>query len=1077
MDIMAEPFEYHGSLVAFEGPQETISTQLRLLPNSPKLLILPSFQVFVQESEGPSQFDAQSLILRTHEACRARTEMACSFLRESTPNDKRLVFMNGSTISARMSCISAISKHETNGDMNRAEIRFNELIENGTAGLQRRSWAEQSPAVPSIADVTTGSYEQARQVADDPISKAMRAADALYLETEFLQDNDDFDLVTPIRPRSMSVPVLLADDLRTTTPFNIFGSTENTEQDFPTDVEQQDLVRRCEDWQAAAEGEDHLTDIPSATMSPNRGSELYPYNPLRPTSAVGPPRTAVDSMPNSPVLLGEARIVDIRPSPSSSTLKRVKSVDGIYTTAFRNPDISLCNISQRSTKSEEAIQDGAIKEWKEEEHSLRKPILRSHFYSEASYPALKTNRAIVRKFLPPKLNLDIEGARRSIYYANQSIREEKIAHRGTLTEPILNTREAEPEDNGSFLDLENDLEPGVQEPFQVVLPMVEDLVIHFKGEESQPALEAMIQTFKNRTSQLSMLSLISELRGSMNHTMTPTTKSSAPYSSNRDSIYSRRPTLQSTPRYSPADYDPFAVHGNYLERTTSGSSSKLDSNNQVQETVVISTPPTPAQTPPPGTNPLPDQLFHDFDIKGYKTAICVQNALRSILNIHFSPENIGYQQFNFPLLPELSSFWRPVFRETRSRNSNMARKIDLILALGAQKNTSRGLLGSVSGSLEKLGREANGTPRTGRVDLRYLIANAMQAFTSQPLANQTQANPFTNPLLLATLIIPHLETYIAAHPSTRFLLLEYPAEHLSTVLSLQDLIGADILKVAGIVDPEANEPKPYQAHRKHSSHSIVSSPRSSASRRPSAALLPSELSEVRKELYTSQPSFSKVDFVLTSNAEESEIATFIATIWKLLIGISDFYIPESATITKWKSKPNNYSLPSSSHIHSAEQYAPLFQAAVMLGFASPAEDEQEPHRRGPSPNYVSSGTYADLPAIRQRPATPFRPSKASLVAASRNGGSIPQPPTIPRRVSNPRNKLKYLLGHEVASYTAPRDTENGDVIPYHEFYDLDEDGGFLAEERKYMPLWTQQHQSGLPNRNSHKALKWLGISN
>ncbi|KAK5631438.1 hypothetical protein RRF57_007152 [Xylaria bambusicola] len=1065
MDLMVEPCDYHGSLVAFEGPQDIISTQLRLLPNSSKLLILPSFHSFIKESDVASQFDAQSLILRIHEACHARTEMARTFLRESTLNDKRLVFMNGSTISARMSCISAISKHETNGDMGKAETIFNKLIKNGTASLMRQSQLEQGPEVASMTDVTEDMDGQCCRIADDPISKAMRAADALYLETEFLQEADECDLVTTIRPRSMSVPaLLLADDLRTTTPFNIFGGpTESTEQAQLAGLGEQDPLHDVEVSQGVTAVEDQLAAINSTTLSPNRGSELYQHNPLRPTSAVGPPRTAVESLPSSPILLGEARIIDFRPSPPSSR-KSTKSVDRIYATAIRNQDISLCNLPPSSTKLEESTQSEAREE---EGVSPKKPLLRSHFYSEASYETLiKPNRAIVRKYVPPRLNLDIEGARRSVY-ANQSVGERTYARRGTLTEPISNAAVSETDvgqdDGESFLDLENDVDPDFQEPFQAVLPMVEDLVIYFKGEESQPALEAMIQTFQNRTSKLSMLSLISELRGSMSQVMTPTTRSSAPDSSEKGVLYSRRATQQSTPRYSPADYDPFAVHGNYPGRPASGSLSKQDTNSQVQEAVVISTPPTPAQTPPPGTDALPDQLFHEFDIKGYKTAICMQNALRSILNVHFSPENIGYHQFNFPLLPELSSFWRPVFRETQSRDSNTARKIDLILALGAQKTSSRGLLGSVSGSLEKLGREANGTPRTGRVDLRYLIANAMQAFTSQPLANQTQANPFSNPLLLATLIIPHLETYIAAHPTTRFLLLEYPTEYLSTVLSLQDLIGADILKVAGIIDPETSEPKSYQTHRKHSSHSITSSSASSASRRPSA-----EASEVAKGIYPSQPSFSKANFILTSGAEESEIATFISTIWRILISISDFYVPESVTVAKWKSKPNNYSLPSSSLIPSSEQYAPLFRAAVMLGFAPPPEDEQRAN-----PNYVSSGTYADLPAPRQRSSTPMKAAKPSTRAAPGNSGSAARRPGTP----NPRNKLKYLLGHDTAVYTTTRGAGIEDAVPYHDYDGLEDDGGFLAEERKYMPLWTQQHASGMSNRNSHKALKWLGLSN
>ncbi|KAI1428867.1 hypothetical protein F5Y12DRAFT_710814 [Xylaria sp. FL1777] len=1052
-DIMVETSDYHGSLVAFEGPQDIISTQLRLLPNSSKLLILPSFQHFVRESDLDSPFDSRSLILRTHEACHVRAELARTFLRESTPDNKRLVFMNGGTISARMSCISAISKHKTNGDMIRAEAIFNELIQNGTASLKRQSKPKREPGVTSRADATTDVDGRDDDIPDDPISKAMRAADALYLETSFLQDSDELDLETAIRPRSISVPALpVADDLQDAAPFYVFGPTESTEQTYMHGVGEQDQCVRVENWQAMTAGEDQLTDINVVPRSPSCASGIFSYNPLRPTSAVGPPRAIVESMPSSPVLLGEARIVDIR-SPMALNPKGIKSVDRLYTSTIRNQDISPCNSPLPAlTKLEECAQN---KKQEEESDVPKKQVLRSNFYSETSYPDfVKPNRGIVRRGLPPPLTLDIEGARQSASAVSQGIEHGNYAHGSTSAEPIPNMPGIGIEDDDSFLNLQDNFQPDAKEPFQAVLPMIENLVIHFRGEKSEPQLEAMIRTFENGTSQISVSSLVSELNG--DQLMTPTSRSSARQLAEEDVLYSRPATQESVPTHSLDEFDPFASHRNYIGRPK-------DISSRRQGTIVISTPPTPAQTPPPRTDTVPEKLFHDFDIKECKTAICIQNALRSILNVYFPPENIGYHQFSFPLLPELSSFWRPVFRDMPSRDSNATRKIDLILAIGAQKGVNRGILGTVSGSLEKLGREANGASRSGRLDLRYLIANAMQAFTSQPLANQTQDNPFSNPLLLATLIIPHLETYIAAHSATRFLLLEYPTEYLSTVLSLQHLIGVDLLKVAGIIDAETSDPKSYRAYRKQSSHTIASSPTSSPTRGSNATLLSPKAfgpkSESPERISTSPPPFSKANFILTSTAGESEIATFISTIWKILIDISDFYIPETVTLADWKRNPNDH---------------PLFRAAVMLGFESPPEYEQEQlvHQQGAPANYVSSGTYADFPAPRQRPVTPIKSSKISTTEALRSG-SVIRTPRTPRTTQNQNNKLKRLLGHEAVAFTTDAEIEN--AMPYHDLEGEEEDGWFWAEERKYMPLWS--HQNGPRKGNSRKALKWLGLTN
>ncbi|KAI0874820.1 hypothetical protein GGS24DRAFT_457851 [Hypoxylon argillaceum] len=1075
-DIAVETSQYHGSLVAFEGPSDIISTQLRLLPNSPKILILPPIQYFTRENEISSPFDARLQILKTHEACDVRTETARKFLRESTPDNKRLVFMDGGTASAQLTCISAISKYETNGDDIKAEIIFNELIQDGIAGLKRQGTSQLDIGIISKADAATDKDGQGDVVLDDPISKAMRAADALDLETAFLQDTYEPDIITTIRPRSTSVPALpVADGLQNAAPFYIFGPTEGMQTAPLAGAAGQGSLLDVEKWRTMTASEDQLSDPNTIPKSPVAISEPHPYDRLRPTSAVGPSHPIVESMPSSPALLGEAFVVDLR-SPVPRAHKRIKSVDQMYATAIRNQDISLCNLPQStSAKPEEHLFTPNNPQEKETD-SPRKPTLRSNFYSEKSYPTFgKPSKTIVRKCLPSPLNLETKGPQQPVPYVSPSLHlGTNLVHQDTPTEPALNTPELGIGNVNSSLYSGDNFELDANEPFQTVLPIVEDLVIHFKGEENYPKLEAMIQAFKQGTYPVSMPPLLLEPKGGMDQLGTPTTVGSR-LNSDAGDIRDRQEVIQEPiPIYSPDEYDPYASHGNYLGPPTT-SLLKQDLGSQPQKTVTVSNPPTLAQTPPPSINTSLDRVFHDFDIRECKTAVCIQNSLRSILNVYFPSENIGYHQFKFPLLPELSSFWRPVFREIPTGNSKATRKIDLILAIGAQRSVDRGLLGTISGSLEKLGREPNGASRSGRLDLRYLIANTMQAFTSQPLANQTQDNPFTNPLLLATLIVPHLETYIAAHSGTRFLILDYPGEYLSTVLALQHLIGVDLLKVAGIIDAEAGSPKSHRGYTKSVSRTTAPSVVSSTSKGTSAMLLSPKRSRTRlntaEKTRAPQPSFSKANFILTSTATESEIATLISTIWKILIDISPSYIPENMEGSNWKHKLYNTPPSPPSLFHPKNKDAPFLRAAVMLGFIPSPEDEQ--HHQTQPPNYVSIGTHTDLPTPIQRPITPAKSFRASAAETFPSSPSIRTPRT-PRSAQTQRNKLRHLLGQDPSVFTTSGGAETEEVTLYYDYEDEDDNALFAAEERKYMPLWS--NQGGPRKGNSRKALKWLGLS-
>lgn len=161
----------------------------------------------------------------------------------------------------------------------------------------------------------------------------------------------------------------------------------------------------------------------------------------------------------------------------------------------------------------------------------------------------------------------------------------------------------------------------------------------------------------------------------------------------------------------------------------------------------------------------------------------------------------------------------------------------------------------------------------------------MQAFTAQPLTNQASDNPFSNPYLLATLIVPHLETYLALNSEVRYLLLEYPPQHLPTVLALQKLVGVELMKVAQIVDAKSGDLGAFKHIRGASISRIV------------------EKTDHLGKPSCSDVSVSKANFLLTSSASESEISTFINTVRKILTGVSQYYAPEEPPVSVAQAAP------------------------------------------------------------------------------------------------------------------------------------------------------------------------------
>jgi hypothetical protein len=197
-----------GHIVAVEGPADLVSTQLRLLPPSHQILILPSLQHYLRDADPDAPFDPRDLILRYHTAAQARHTEALEFLQPPTlADEKRLVLMHGGTMSAQVSCLSTIMEHESDDDIEEAHATLVRLSTHGVAGLSgaRLSYHQVVDTLPSTSEGehespksaasnegqrrqdVSGGYRNTGDTIEDRIIRAMKAADALDKETEFLQ--------------------------------------------------------------------------------------------------------------------------------------------------------------------------------------------------------------------------------------------------------------------------------------------------------------------------------------------------------------------------------------------------------------------------------------------------------------------------------------------------------------------------------------------------------------------------------------------------------------------------------------------------------------------------------------------------------------------------------------------------------------------------------------------------------------------------------------------------------------------------------------------------------------------------
>lgn len=185
---------------------------------------------------------------------------------------------------------------------------------------------------------------------------------------------------------------------------------------------------------------------------------------------------------------------------------------------------------------------------------------------------------------------------------------------------------------------------------------------------------------------------------------------------------------------------------------------------------------------------------------------------------------------------------------------------------------------------------------------RYLISNVLQTLSLPTSKYHGRFDAGIESKLLAELLVPHIEAYLAANNSVRLLLLLYPTEHLPTVVSLRTLLGQKLFKIAGVLDshkcdpPSRTRPRTLNAPHPLSNEAFVApkSPISyqNISRTNSSIVTPQSSTSSKAGPASTAISFSHANYLLPSIATDSEIATFLSGIWATLIEKSSYYTPE-----------------------------------------------------------------------------------------------------------------------------------------------------------------------------------------
>lgn len=416
---------------------------------------------------------------------------------------------------------------------------------------------------------------------------------------------------------------------------------------------------------------------------------------------------------DSSVVIGEAFVVDVRRRSSRlrSARRGSRFVDSLYANRIRNQDVSLCTIPRPSSAAKKVA-----------DHPLSdKPIQRpgEQQLSQAAQAFLNISRPPRSRngsssSLPARIT-----SKFSSYEKQLPDTQKNYVHQGTCTENNYADQGTNMSEGEVPLEVEEE-EHDVSgyTSFTPVLPMVEGMVIYFRDEQPDLLLEHILRFLKMPSESALEPAFVSDTEdyAGLGVSGRLASQQTAPYQSTGGHAGNVMPVV--------GEYDPFASHGEY----------PLPPYIWTQKQTIPmqpAGPPTPAHTPPPRTvvETRPSKPFYDVDIAPCRNAVEIQDCLRQTLGSCFSPddEDTLYQRRpEFSFLSGLGGgTWEPVFRKPDpwgepGQEQRQRREIDLILAIGAEREVDREFMAAVKGSLEKLGVKPKGVTRSGRLDLRYV---------------------------------------------------------------------------------------------------------------------------------------------------------------------------------------------------------------------------------------------------------------------------------------------------------------------------------------------------------------------
>jgi hypothetical protein len=658
------PLPVEGKIVALEGDIHAVATQLRLLPSSQKILILPSLQETIPAATDKRLFKPRAFIRGVHEVYSNRIETARSFLESSTSTHPRLVLMNGGSVGARTACVSSISENITNGDIPKAEAIFNEIVKDGVAGLLSQDDVEAEYVQQNDTHECTSKILEAEENEEDPTVKAMKAADSLDRETAALQDDAAGESeVTMLRTVDGT-----SEDQKTATPeFQAEDIPESTHKDDIRTTEITVPIRQggLQDGLSTFGGGGTSTPFSAGTFHTAHHSHASVDDDAGYDTDMPSPSDDIFSVPPTPrVEYGEAYVVDVQSSANQQDVRRTRSMDELYRRAFEQA-VTLLPRKLHHSKSEYYL-------------GGRPTSASGRIEDPRASTFIQLPRTTFMRASPTTIRTT-----QSLYLAGPSSSPSSSA--STPTARLFIDRGTDAWDGEAPEEI----------PFEPVFPAVEDLVIHCASDTPNEILSSVFQSYRKGTYPTAPDSPISD----DDSVQSPTTEDEAV----------PEPAAETT-HVEQEEFDPYSSDTTYLSPLKLGIPTSKFARNPA--------PPSPARTLPPPTNMAEDK-FCELPMLASTGIIGIQNSLREFLNLRFPAGENGYTQSNFPTAPEADRLWKPIFgNDNNTSVGEEGRAVDQIIALGCEDGVRKAFFNQISGQVERLGTKRDGLSRSGKLDLR-----------------------------------------------------------------------------------------------------------------------------------------------------------------------------------------------------------------------------------------------------------------------------------------------------------------------------------------------------------------------